>query len=268
MIADPGATSIDSAAVAARTQYVATAGFCRGDLDVWWVITSGEGGYGQCAPDARLAGTPPAELTAADPFSPKNWDSDDWAAWNSSQDQDTLGTEKYWEPETSMFLTSQIPAGVRECVDQSIAEHSLIGGEECLARLEPLGSADATFGFTLFQEIGPHVATVLDQGFEALAVVDGTDYQFSFAVEQRDTDSFTLQLPESGQARIVGVRVGRDRELAVLVDGEAPAEQPFLARFDAIHQTALIPPGAHTITVEVTSGGPVDLAAVVYQASP
>lgn len=270
---DPGATLLQKV-VATRTLYFGLEGFCRGDQATWWVVTTSYGGmdYGQCSPDSPLSTPPPVDVSAVDPMSPSKWDYGTWSRWDSAKDEKTVGTETYWEPEVDMFVTSDLPVRVRRCIDRADI------ADECYSRevgssstvLKVLGETDATFGFTVFQELAPHVANVLGQGFEALAVVDGTSYLFSYAVEAPKSNKLTFDLPHSDQDRLVGVLGNELIEAELRVDGGPPTarkDSPFFGRPPGLAASALLPAGSHSVTAQLGTGNPnaKGLAIVVYE---
>jgi hypothetical protein len=257
--ATPGATRIDES-TRPVSLYFELRGFCHGDPETWWIVSSSYGGgdYGQCSPDGSMTATPPTDVTAADPMDDESLDA-------------SHGT---WEVEVRMLATGPIPQRNQDCFAKSRANHD-IDFDKCIDGLEELPSTDATFGFTMYADRAPDVADVTGQGFEALAVVDGQEYTFSRAVLGAPGESsMAVNLPYSEQPRLVGIRQKGQEEPTILVDGE-PVDQrdaPFMARIDALATATLIPPGFHTIVVQSPEAGAkpgeVHQGLVIYEATP
>ena len=223
--ATPGATRIDEP-TRPVSLYFELRGFCRGDPDTWWIVSSSYGGgdYGQCSPDGSMTATPPTDVTAADPM-------DDESLMRRTA-RGRPGSP-CWPPGRSRRRARTASRGSARSTRSSSTSAPTV--------LRSCRNTDATFGFTMYADRAPDVAEVTGQGFEALAVVDGREYTFSRAVLGAPGESsMAVNLPYSEQPRLVGIRQKGQAELTILVDGEPVDEReaPFMARVDALATAA------------------------------
>ena len=266
----PGATRIHKT-LQTPSYFADVRGFCRGEEETWWIVytSKGAGDYGQCSPDGALTATPPTDVAAAD-----------------VSDGESIGASHVpWSTRVTMLATGPIPQQNQDCFDL-LRETSSSGFDDCVKGLQELPKTSATFGFTMYVDRAPDVANVTGEGFEALAVIDGQDYTYSRGIlGAPGALSLAVNLSPSDRARLVGIRSpDHADQVSVLVDGKPAVdgdEPPSMAPADALTTATLVPPGFHTVQVQLTERevemlmaegfvepGESLLAVVIYEATP
>ncbi|MBF4770505.1 hypothetical protein ISU10_22255 [Nocardioides agariphilus] len=227
----------------------------RGSADIWWV---GNGSYGQCSPDAALDATAPVEYQ---PVGNADFPLPDPAP----ADQ---------ESSVDIWLTGPLTEKTRRCIengpDTTITQQCIESDPE----VSVVETADATFGFTAFVHSAPLVVEdPFGQGFEALANVGGVEYQFHTGIASAPgATELATYLEPSDHPRLILLALKHGREGAsLLVDGEPatfPTDlgpgSPWSYGREQYVERALLPPGAHTLTVDLRQG--VQAMVLVYEA--
>jgi hypothetical protein len=110
-------------------------------------------------------------------------------------------------------------------------------------------------------------------GFEALASLDGTEYEFTRGVVSApDADMLTAYLDVSDQPRLLLLVAERGPvEAELVVDGDAAdfpdiePGSPWHWGFAEVAARAVVPPGSHNVTVDIPRGA-TSVALLVYEA--
>ena len=194
---------------------------------------------GSARQTVRMTATPPTDVAAAD-----------------VSDGESIGASHVpWSTRVTMLATGPIPQQNQDCFD--LFEKRARPVSTTCRGSEELPKTSATFGFTMYVDRAPDVANVTGEGFEALAVIDGQDYTFSRGIlGAPGALSLAVNLSPSDRARLVGIRSpDHADQVSVLVDGKPAVdgdEPPSMAPADALTTATLVPPGFHTVQVQLT----------------
>ena len=246
--------------------------FCSGDPEVWYVLTIGDGGGGSGPCDNNVPETFPTFPTDISPF--------------RHSEIASSGTV-----DVRIFVTGPLRQGYLDCLDKKSTS-------ECRdLEPEPLGSADVTFGVSVYEYWAPAVAEVAGERIGALASADGVDYVLRDVVSfEPGQPGVSATLPATSGRHLVsvidqytaetvacataGAKKGREEELAclpvlelvigdrtVLLDRGEFGDYPMIG---GPHGLFRVPVGERRIEARVASGPPdgSEYALLVFEERP